>query len=198
MRYQGRITTWKDDKGFGFITQDGEGVDVFVHISSFSNQRRRPTVNEIVTYELKFDGKGRAQAATVVFVGERATPDSSRSHGNISLLFAGCFILLVTTAVFTGNLPEAVLLTYLVASIIAFIAYAFDKSAALNNRWRIQESTLHLFALLGGWPGALVAQSLLHHKSRKSSFQIEFWVTVFINCGALGWLFSSYNAIMLR
>lgn len=198
MRFQGRITTWQDDKGFGFITPDGEGVHVFVHISSFSNQRRRPTENEIVTYELKFDGKGRAQAATVVFVGERATPDSSRSHGNISLLFAGCFILLVATAVFTGKLPEAVLLTYLVASIVAFIAYAFDKSASLNNRWRIQESTLHLFALLGGWPGALIAQRLLHHKSRKKSFQIEFWATVFFNCGTLGWLFSSYNAITLR
>lgn len=92
--------------------------------------------------------------------------------------------------VFAGKLPFAVLGLYLAASSIAFGAYAFDKSAARNDQWRIQESTLHLFALIGGWPGALAAQRLLRHKSKKQSFQLVFWATVVLNCGALGWLFT--------
>ena len=200
MRCQGRITTWKDDKGFGFITPNGGVSQIFVHINSFSNRQRRPAGNEIVTYELKVDGKGRAQASAVAFVGEQVVPKSSSSFGysSIPLLFACGFLIFVAASVFAGKLPKAVLALYLVASVIAFFAYAIDKSAALNNRWRTQESTLHLFALFGGWPGALVAQRFIRHKSKKISFQAVFWGTVFLNCGVLGWLFTSTGATMLR
>jgi uncharacterized membrane protein YsdA (DUF1294 family) len=91
-----------------------------------------------------------------------------------------------------GNLPILFLVVYLVASSLTFIAYAWDKSAAKNGGWRTQESTLHLLSLAGGWPGALVAQKMLRHKSRKQSFQFTFWVTVVINCSILGWLLSSF------
>ena len=198
MRYQGRITTWTDDKGFGFITPNGGGEKVFVHISSFSNRQRRPEGNELVTYELKTDGKGRAQANTVAFVGETPTPSAPPGRSNIPPLFAVCFLAFVVGAVIAGRLPVVVLALYLVASLVAFFAYAFDKSAALRNQWRTQESTLHLFALLGGWPGALAAQRLLRHKSAKASFQATFWVTVVLNCGALGWLFSPSGARTLQ
>jgi uncharacterized membrane protein YsdA (DUF1294 family)/cold shock CspA family protein len=198
MRYQGRITTWNDDKGFGFITPNGGGERVFVHISAFSNRQRRPDGNEIVTYELKVDGRGRTQANTVAFVGERATPCRRTSRSNIPPLFAFCFLLFVAAAAFSGRLPVAVLVLYLVASVVAFLAYAFDKSAALRDQWRTQESTLHLFALLGGWPGALAAQRLLRHKSAKASFQAAFWVTVGLNCGTLGWLLSPSGAQTLH
>ncbi|PKO61660.1 MAG: DUF1294 domain-containing protein, partial [Betaproteobacteria bacterium HGW-Betaproteobacteria-17] len=65
-------------------------------------------------------------------------------------------------------------------------------------RWRTQESTLHLFALAGGWPGALAAQKLLRHKSSKPSFQFVFWVTVILNCCVLAWFFSTSGAEALR
>ena len=198
MRYQGRITTWTDDKGFGFITPNGGGEKVFVHISSFSNRQRRPEGNELITYELKTDGKGRAQANTVAFVGEKPTPSTPPGRSNIPPLFAVCFLAFVVGAVIAGRLPVVVLALYLVASLVAFFAYAFDKSAALRNQWRTQESTLHLFALIGGWPGALAAQRLLRHKSAKASFQATFWATVVLNCGALGWLFSPSGARTLQ
>lgn len=197
MRYQGRITTWKDDKGFGFITPHGGAEPVFVHISSFSNRQHRPEGNEIVTYELKPDAQGRAQANAVAFVGERPTPSAPSGRSNAPPVFAGCFLVFLVVAVVTGQLPVAVLALYLVASLVAFFAYAFDKSAAIRNQWRIQESTLHLFALLGGWPGALAAQRLLRHKSTKASFQATYWVTVVLNCGVLGWLFSPSGASYL-
>ena len=92
-----------------------------------------------------------------------------------------------------GKLLFVLLLLYFAASSITFIVYAWDKSAAKNGRWRIQECTLHLLSLAGGWPGALVAQKVLHHKSTKQSFQFTFWGTVVINCGALGWALSSLS-----
>jgi len=57
---------------------------------------------------------------------------------------------------------------------------------------------LHIFALAGGWPGALVAQKLFHHKTKKLSFRIVFWITVALNCGFLGWLFTPAGTEMLR
>jgi uncharacterized membrane protein YsdA (DUF1294 family) len=83
-----------------------------------------------------------------------------------------------------------ILILYLAASIAAFVAYGIDKSAARGGRWRTPESTLHMLALIGGWPGALVAQSVFRHKSRKSSFRIAFFVTVAVNCAALLWFWS--------
>lgn len=97
-----------------------------------------------------------------------------------------------------GTLPIAVAWFYLAASLVAFVAYALDKSAARNDRWRTKESTLHLFSLAGGWPGALAAQRLLRHKSRKQSFQTVFWATVILNCCALAWFFSASGAEALR
>lgn len=77
MRYQGKIKLWKGDKGFGFVSQNGGGNDVFLHISSFKNRTRRPVENDIVTYELVSDDKGRQQAKNVLFLGEKL---SSKPH----------------------------------------------------------------------------------------------------------------------
>ena len=68
------------------------------------------------------------------------------------------------------------------ASALAFVSYGADKSAAERHRWRVLESRLHLFALFGGWPGALVAQQVFRHKTRKASFRTMFWATVVVNC----------------
>jgi uncharacterized membrane protein YsdA (DUF1294 family) len=73
-----------------------------------------------------------------------------------------------------------------------------DKSAAQHKQWRIQESKLHLFALLGGWPGALIAQDQLRHKSVKVPFRVVFWITVALNLIALAWLLQSGKAEALN
>jgi uncharacterized membrane protein YsdA (DUF1294 family) len=93
-------------------------------------------------------------------------------------------------ALILKDLPVLVLGLYAMASIAAFAAYAFDKSAAKNGRWRTPERTLLALGLIGGWPGALLAQRVLRHKSRKISFQLSFWASVMLNCGALIWLFA--------
>ena len=78
------------------------------------------------------------------------------------------------------------LVLYYGASIITYGIYARDKTAAQNAGWRVPEPTLHLMSLVGGWPGALIAQVLLRHKTRKTSFLIGYWLTVIVNCVALG------------
>ena len=160
--------------------------------------RDSPVGEEIVSYELKADANGRFQAEKVAFVDDRIARASSPKRSIILLILAALFLVFVGVSVLAGKLPFAVLLLYLGASLVAFLAYAFDKSAARNDQWRTQESTLHMFGLIGGWPGALAAQQLLRHKSKKQSFQIVFWITVIANCGTLGWLFSSSGSSVLR
>jgi len=198
MRHQGKITTWKDDQGFGFITPEGGGQQVFVHIKSFSNRQRRPVGNEQVSYKLSTDAKARARAENVAFVGDGSAITVSLGGRTVSLTVATLFLSFVAASVYASKLPLPVLVLYLAASSVAFLAYAIDKSAARGNRWRTEEGTLHLFGLIGGWPGALLAQNFLRHKSRKMSFQVAFWITVALNCGALGWLFTPDGSAALR
>jgi len=190
MRHKGRIADWQDEKGFGFIEPLAGGDRVFAHIKSFPRRGgRRPVEGELVSYEVSRDPQGRPQGINIAFSGWRAssTPGS---------LFAVVFLLLVAAAVLTNQLPPIVFGAYALGSIIAFLTYAWDKSAARSGRWRVQESTLHLLGLLCGWPGSLIAQSVIRHKSRKRSFQFVFWVTVAANCAALGWVFQNLESIM--
>lgn len=95
----------------------------------------------------------------------------------------------------TGRLPALLLLAYGGFSLLAFVLYWHDKSAAQRGRRRTSESRLHLLALLGGWPGALVAQRAFRHKSRKAAFQRIYWLTVLLNLGGLGWLLVNGRAL---
>lgn len=72
-------------------------------------------------------------------------------------------------------------LVYGFMSLVTYAVYALDKSAARSGQWRTRESTLHLLALLGGWPGALLAQRQLRHKSGKTAFLLVFWFTVLLH-----------------
>ena len=74
---------------------------------------------------------------------------------------------------------------YLAMSLLCFAVYAADKSAARTGGPRVRERTLHLLALFGGWPGAVLAQRLLHHKSVKIPFRAVFWLTVLLNLAGL-------------
>jgi uncharacterized membrane protein YsdA (DUF1294 family) len=66
-------------------------------------------------------------------------------------------------------------------SAATFFVYRSDKRRAETGAWRIPETTLHLMALLGGWPGAFLAQRRFRHKTSKTSFQIAFWAIVLVH-----------------
>jgi uncharacterized membrane protein YsdA (DUF1294 family)/cold shock CspA family protein len=70
---------------------------------------------------------------------------------------------------------------YFLLSLVTFSVYAVDKIKAHRDEWRVSEKTLHLLELLGGWPGALIAQRTIRHKNKKTSFQVIFWIIVTIH-----------------
>ena len=101
----------------------------------------------------------------------------------IAVVVAFIVALLVVDA--RWAIPDWVALLYLVLSILCFVVYAVDKSAAVAGRRRISENTLLGLGLLGGWPGAILAQQLLRHKLRKRQFMVPFVATVVANVGVL-------------
>ena len=198
MRTKGKITSWNDDKGFGFITPISGGKRVFIHIKAFSNSNRRPDINQVVTYALSSDKQGRPCAANATLAGDKLPEKTNSTNSSLSTIVAAFFLVIVGVSVLTAKIPPFILALYIVGSLFTFIMYAADKSAARKGNWRTKESTLHLLSLAGGWPGALIAQQKLRHKSKKQSFRSVFWVTVFINCGAFVWLFTQTGAAILQ
>jgi len=120
------------------------------------------------------------------------------NRGTLSIIIATSFLLIVSATVIAERLPLWILEFYIIASLLTFIMYAVDKSAAQKNRWRTRERSLHVLSLAGGWPGAILAQQKLRHKSKKRSFRAIFWMTVLLNCGAFAWLLSPDGLATLR
>ena len=124
----------------------------------------------------------------------RGNPRPLSGPSRLPLAVAGLFLAFVVAMTWAARLPPSAPALYAGLSLLTFGVYAADKAAARSGRWRTPEKTLHLLALLGGWPGALLAQNRLRHKSRKASFQIVFRATVALNCAALGWLLTGGSA----
>lgn len=77
-----------------------------------------------------------------------------------------------------GWLPAAI---YALMSVVAFALYGYDKKQARHSGQRTPEKLLHGIELLGGWPGALLAQQVFRHKTRKLSYQLLFWLIVLLH-----------------
>ena len=110
-----------------------------------------------------------------------AQPASSALPGALLMV---CYAALLGFGVWAGRVPLIAIGVLLLISLSTFFVYGFDKNAAETGRWRTAESTLHLLALVGGWPGAWCAQRLFHHKSRKRSFMVGYWTTVVAHLAA--------------
>ena len=66
---KGKIVSWKDDKGFGFISPEGKSEQVFFHISSVKKATRKPEVGDVVIFEVAKDSQGRLKATHVLLEG---------------------------------------------------------------------------------------------------------------------------------
>ena len=197
MRFQGRITEWRDDQGFGFVTPNGGGDPAFLHIKAFSRHGRRPAEGDLVNYQLTKDSRGRLRAESVEYARLGKPPPKPLNLKYLFLLVGFGFLAIVALEVAKHRLPFALAALYFGASLVTFIVYFIDKSAAQSGNWRTPESTLQLMSLAGGWPGGLVAQHVLRHKNRKGPFQVVFWVTVALNIGAFAWLHTAIGTSFL-
>jgi uncharacterized membrane protein YsdA (DUF1294 family) len=152
---------------------------------------------DTVNFDLEANGKGQTRAENVAFVGDRSSELSPLTRKTILLALPALFLMFVAGSALLHRIPLWVFWLYFGTSVASFF-YRADKSAALEDQWRTPENVLHFVDFVGGWPGALVAQRLFRHKTRKQSFQVVFWITVVLNCGVLAWLHSPYGAQALR
>ncbi|CDT76095.1 MULTISPECIES: cold shock and DUF1294 domain-containing protein [Vibrio] len=179
---KGQVIEWNDSKGYGFISSVGGELKVFFHISSVTNRGYRPKVQDSVTFEVTEDNEGRLKAESVIVQGANGFP--------FTVLFGFSFLVAATASVIVFNGEKLLIPLYIVLSIFTYFMFAWDKQAALSGDWRTPEKTLYMLSLLGGWPGALLAQFQLRHKSRKQPFKFILWVAILLNvCGFL-WLFT--------
>jgi len=119
----------------------------------------------------------------------------AKGYGFLRATNGGVFALIVALAALggaswihlTGRLPLEYLWWGPASSMLAFLLYGIDKFAAVRGWRRTPEAQLHLVALAGGWPGALIAQKLFRHKTRKQPFRGVFLLTVLANIGAVVW-----------
>ena len=205
MERRGILKSWNDDKGFGFIQPEGGGAQVFVHISAVRGDRR-PQAGETVLYVPGSDAQGRARAQHMRHAGlavdrpairrkpvQAGKPAAAANPGKaarvpaegirdlplkLSLLAALCVLPAWGSLALLAEGVVWVVLAYPLVSLFSFCQYWMDKQSAQKGRWRTPENSLHIAELLGGWPGALVAQQVFRHKTRKVSFQLAFWAIV--------------------
>ena len=96
-----------------------------------------------------------------------------------TVLFLGCLFVLPIAALHRhGADLRWVIAAGLLMGILSYASYAVDKQRAKEKIWRLTENGLLLMDLLGGWPGAFLAQHRFRHKCSKFSFQFVFWLIV--------------------
>ncbi len=119
----------------------------------------------------------------------RSRERSRQAAGPVRQLKLKLAVLLLTCALpgfgalrmWLAGGPSLPLWAYGIASLLAFFLYWSDKRKARDETWRTPEKVLHAIELLGGWPGALIAQQVFRHKTRKVSFQVVFWLIVLLH-----------------
>lgn len=190
MRFEGLLKSWNDERGFGFLEPLQGDEDVFVHIKAFHVRSTRPQVGQALSFEIEVgpDGRKRAKNVEQIRAGRalRSRPRKSTVHrGGGTLIAIPLFMVLYVVVSVLWEPPLLIAAVYLGASLITFVVYFHDKAAARRNAQRVPESSLHILALAGGWPGALLAQQFLRHKSSKKEFKLVFWATVIFNAVGL-------------
>jgi uncharacterized membrane protein YsdA (DUF1294 family)/cold shock CspA family protein len=171
--HTGQIVQWFDEKGYGFVATITRRF--FVHVRDFSQHHKRPQVGDAIRFQIGQDAKGRPCAVHAVHVndGGRITV--------LALVFLFAALALPGMALlrfapdwrWVGGYVGAI-------NVLSFLAYAVDKRRAWNGLWRLPEARLHFLALIGGWPGAFLAQRHYRHKCSKFGFQFFFWFTILL------------------
>ncbi len=194
MRFTGTLSTRHDDRGFGFITPEGGGQELYVHIRDFPAGTGRPRPGQRLSFEVGTGPQGRKRAQALQYPPRPRGAAAARQRPRRAdqparwtwprrLVLPVAALLGWATAQRWGVSPW-VAAWYGGMSLLSFIACVCDKWAAEAGRWRTSEGTLHLLDLAGGWPGGLLAQQAMRHKTSKPDYVRDFWLTVVLNLAA--------------
>jgi uncharacterized membrane protein YsdA (DUF1294 family)/cold shock CspA family protein len=178
MRQTGKLIQWDTAKGYGFIRPDGGGAKLFVHIKAFGPRAAPPSMGESLSFDIGADAQGKPRALKVRSNATTTAAPVKRPRSSGQLWIVPAFAAFFLFVQVRWPLPPFVWGSYMAMSLATFIVYFGDKRAARLGRDRVSEATLHGLALACGWPGALLAQQLLRHKSSKLRFRRLFWLTV--------------------
>lgn len=192
MRMQGKVIEWQDGKGFGMIEPIDGTPALFFHENFLLSPTRRPQVGDSVYFVIAMNSEGKRRAERVSLVNKRRSKQVDNLFDIVYITLASLFFLCLGVFVSQQKLSPVVAFVYLFVSLLTFFLYWHDKRKAKNDGWRTPEKTLHLCSLTGGWPGALIAQRILHHKSQKRSFQLIFATTILCNLVIVA-LFTKYQ-----
>ncbi|TWT47026.1 Cold-shock DNA-binding domain protein [Thalassoglobus neptunius] len=182
---KGYVTDWNDERGFGFVVSDDEEDRFFAHITNFGEGSPRPQDGDRVEFSVESDEEQRLRAVQIRLL--RNPLQWTRAESTNLLISIGAIPGIGVYGMVTGVpfLINALILSFdVILSLMTYVIYADDKKRARTGRWRWEERQLHLLSLLGGWPGALVAQRKLRHKNRKVSFQITMLARILLNLTA--------------
>lgn len=173
---KGTLVMWNDQKGFGFIHPDGTEDDYFVHISTFKKGlARRPETGDIIHFRpAESAGKKRASFALIPAL-EQLPQAPRRFELNPRPRTWLMNVLIALPLVFSGYLLMLAknpipFFAYWILSLLTMVLYGIDKANAATHQWRVSEILFHILELLGGWPGALIAQNDFRHKTRQSAY----------------------------
>lgn len=64
-RFNGKLTKWNAERGFGFVVADHGEQELFVHVSAFPRDGRPPAIGEPLSFEMELDKEGRKRAVRV-------------------------------------------------------------------------------------------------------------------------------------
>lgn len=173
MPCKGRITEWSKERGFGYL--ESEGKRIFLHWRDFKERRKQPEPGDEVFFALGTDDHGRTCAKEACH-----SFDGGGVRGWHWLLLA-LLLALPVYAVgtrFNAKIAGYIALWFFVVSWCTHTMYRWDKRKARTKEWREPESVLHFLELIGGWPGAFIAQRRFRHKSSKGSYQFVFVLIV--------------------
>lgn len=159
MHFQGRVTDWSQERGYGFIEPHGVTQRVYLHINAFSSLSRSPQDGDIVVYQADIDTIHRPEAREAWLLDDWKQRKAVQRSSVLppALLCSGWFVLL-WLGIQYDRLPVLLPMLYLLASLLTLFSLPGKESAALDPQWNKLQKWLPALTLLGGWPGILYAR----------------------------------------
>ena len=100
---KGVLKTWKEDRGFGFISPDDGGKDIFIHISALKGTSRRPITGDVIYYQSARDNRGKYKAINAYIEGIEILEDKAsgllNSNKGIMLIALGLVVVAIIAVV---------------------------------------------------------------------------------------------------